>query len=32
VFEQYLTESQFLDHDLRHVMVRPHCTQSLLGR
>lgn len=29
--EQYNTESQFLAHALRHVMVRPHTAQSLLG-
>ena len=29
--EQYNTESQFLAHALRHVIVRPHTAQSLLG-
>ena len=29
--EQYNTDSQFLAHALRHVMVRPHTAQSLLG-
>jgi len=30
--EQYNTDSQFLAHALRHVMVRPHTAQGLLGR
>lgn len=29
--EQYNTESQFLAHAFRHVIVRPHTAQSLLG-
>jgi hypothetical protein len=30
--EQYSTDSQFLAHALRHVMVRPHTAHSLLSR
>jgi hypothetical protein len=30
--EQYNTDSQFLAQALRHVMVRPHIAQGLLGR
>ena len=30
--EQKRTESQFLDQDLRQVMVRPQAAHSLLGR
>ena len=29
--EQYKTWSQFFSHALRHVMVRPHTVQGLLG-
>lgn len=29
--EQYRTESQLRSHDLRHVIVRPHVEQVLLG-
>ena len=30
--EQYLTSCQFLAHDLRHVISRPHTWQGLLGK
>ena len=30
--EQYNTNSQFLAQALRHVMLRPHTAQGLLGR
>ena len=30
--EQYRTDSQFFAQALRHVMVRPHTAQGLLGR
>jgi len=30
--EQYLTCSQFLAHDLRHVMTRSQRSHSLLGK
>jgi hypothetical protein len=29
--EQYFTSSQFLAHDLRHTIARPHATQSFDG-
>jgi hypothetical protein len=30
--EQYFTASQFLAHDLRHVISRPQTRQGLLGK
>jgi hypothetical protein len=30
--EQYFTASQFLAHDLRHVISRPQAWQGLLGK
>jgi hypothetical protein len=30
--EQYLISAQFFAQDFRQVMLKPHCTQILLGK